>query len=47
MLKVKAGAYPVKAANPRHEHERKVWNDTKLLPDGKIPGDNEAVLGIY
>ena len=35
MLKVKAGAYSVEAANPRHEHEWKVWKDTKL-PDGKI-----------
>ena len=35
MLKVKAGAYSVEAANPRHEHEWKVWNDAKL-PDGKI-----------
>lgn len=46
MLKVKAGAYSVEAANPRQEYEWKVWKDTKL-PDGKIPGDNEAVLGIY
>jgi len=35
MLKVKAGAYSVEAANPRHEHEWKVWRDVKL-PDGKI-----------
>ena len=35
MLKVKAGAYSVEAANPRHEHEWKVWKDTKL-PAGKI-----------
>ena len=39
MLKVTAGAYSVEAANPQHEHEWKVWKDTKL-PDGKllIPG---------
>jgi 5-methyltetrahydropteroyltriglutamate--homocysteine methyltransferase len=39
MLKVKAGAYSVEAANPRHEHEWKVWKETKL-PAGKvlIPG---------
>jgi 5-methyltetrahydropteroyltriglutamate--homocysteine methyltransferase len=39
MLRVKAGAYSVEAANPRHEHEWKVWKDVKL-PDGKllIPG---------
>jgi 5-methyltetrahydropteroyltriglutamate--homocysteine methyltransferase len=35
MLRVKAGAYSVEAANPRHEHEWKVWRDVKL-PDGKI-----------
>jgi 5-methyltetrahydropteroyltriglutamate--homocysteine methyltransferase len=35
MLRVKAQAYSVEAANPRHEHEWKVWRDVKL-PDGKI-----------
>jgi 5-methyltetrahydropteroyltriglutamate--homocysteine methyltransferase len=35
MLKIKAQAYSVEAANPRHEHEWKVWRDVKL-PDGKI-----------
>ena len=35
MLKVKAGAYSVEAANPRYEHEWKVWKETKL-PSGKI-----------
>lgn len=39
MLKVKASQYSVEAANPQHEHEWKVWKDTKL-PEGKavIPG---------
>jgi 5-methyltetrahydropteroyltriglutamate--homocysteine methyltransferase len=39
MLQVKAQAYSVEAANPRHEHEWKVWRDVKL-PEGKvlIPG---------
>ena len=39
MLRVRAGAYSFEAANPRHEHEWKVWKDVKL-PDGKslIPG---------
>jgi 5-methyltetrahydropteroyltriglutamate--homocysteine methyltransferase len=39
MLKVRAGAYLVEAANPRHEHEWQVWQDVKL-PDDKvvIPG---------
>lgn len=35
ILKVRAGAYLIEAANPRHEHEWKVWKDVKL-PDGKI-----------
>ena len=39
MLKVNAGAYSFEAANPRHEHEWKVWEDI-TLPEGKllIPG---------
>jgi 5-methyltetrahydropteroyltriglutamate--homocysteine methyltransferase len=35
MLRVKAQAYSVEAANPRHEHEWKLWKETKL-PEGKI-----------
>jgi 5-methyltetrahydropteroyltriglutamate--homocysteine methyltransferase len=35
LIKVKAQAYSVEAANVRHEHEWKVWQDTKL-PDGKL-----------
>ena len=35
LLKVKAGAYSIEAGNVRHEHEWKVWRETKL-PDGKI-----------
>lgn len=34
-LKVKAGAYSFEAANPRHEHEWRVWESVKL-PDGAI-----------
>jgi 5-methyltetrahydropteroyltriglutamate--homocysteine methyltransferase len=39
ILSVRVGAYVIEAANPRHEHEWKVWQDVKL-PDGKmlIPG---------
>ena len=39
MLSIKAGAYSFEAANPRHEHEWKVWESVKL-PEGKslIPG---------
>jgi len=35
MLNVNAGAYSVEAANPRHEHEWKIWKEVKL-PLGKI-----------
>jgi 5-methyltetrahydropteroyltriglutamate--homocysteine methyltransferase len=35
MLQIKAQAYGIEAANPRHEHEWMVWKDVKL-PDGKI-----------
>jgi 5-methyltetrahydropteroyltriglutamate--homocysteine methyltransferase len=39
MLKIRAGAYVIEAANPRHEHEWQVWQDTPL-PEDKvlIPG---------
>ena len=47
LLKIRAGAYSFEAANPRHEHEWKVWKDVKL-PDGKIliPGviSNSTIL---
>jgi 5-methyltetrahydropteroyltriglutamate--homocysteine methyltransferase len=35
VLRVRAGAYCVEAANPRHEHEWQVWEGVKL-PRGKI-----------
>ena len=35
MLKIRAGAYAIEAANPRHEHEWELWRDV-ALPDGKI-----------
>ena len=35
VLKVRAGAYLIEAANPRHEHEWRVWKDVKL-PDGRV-----------
>jgi 5-methyltetrahydropteroyltriglutamate--homocysteine methyltransferase len=35
MLSIHAGAYSLEAANPRHEHEWKLWERVKL-PDGKI-----------
>ncbi len=39
LLQIPVGAYAIEQANPRHEHEWRVWEDTKL-PDGKvlIPG---------
>ena len=39
MLKVRAGAFVIEAANPRHEHEWAIWQEVKL-PDDRllIPG---------
>jgi 5-methyltetrahydropteroyltriglutamate--homocysteine methyltransferase len=39
VLKVNAGQYAIEMANPRHEHEWRLWEDVKL-PEGKvlIPG---------
>ena len=39
MLQIRAGAYSIEGANPRHDHEWQVWRDVKL-PDDKvlIPG---------
>ncbi len=39
ILKVKVGAYVIEGANPRHEHEWKVWKDARLAPGQVlIPG---------
>ena len=40
LLSIHAGAYSFEAANPRHEHEWRVFADGQRLPDGKvlIPG---------
>jgi 5-methyltetrahydropteroyltriglutamate--homocysteine methyltransferase len=35
ILSVRVGAYVIEGANPRHEHEWKVWKDV-ALPPGKI-----------
>ena len=35
LVRVKAGAYSIEAANPRHAHEWRVWETVKL-PEGKI-----------
>ena len=47
ILDIRAGAFSFEAANPRHEHEWKVWENVKL-PDGAvlIPGviSNSTVL---
>jgi 5-methyltetrahydropteroyltriglutamate--homocysteine methyltransferase len=39
VLGVRAGAYSIEAANPRHEHEWRLWESVRL-PEGKmlIPG---------
>jgi 5-methyltetrahydropteroyltriglutamate--homocysteine methyltransferase len=44
VLQVKAQAFTIEAANPRHEHEYEVWEDVKL-PEGKIliPGVIDSV----
>ena len=35
MLGINAGAYSFEVANPRHQHEWRIWADQKL-PDGKV-----------
>lgn len=35
MLKIDAGAYSFEVANPRHQHEWRIWSDLPL-PEGKI-----------
>jgi len=35
LLKVRAQGYLIEAANPRHEHEWRIWSDLKL-PAGKV-----------
>jgi 5-methyltetrahydropteroyltriglutamate--homocysteine methyltransferase len=35
VLRVRAGAYLIEAANPRHEHEWRVWEKAKL-PQGAV-----------
>jgi 5-methyltetrahydropteroyltriglutamate--homocysteine methyltransferase len=35
MLQVNAGGYSIEAANARHEHEHRLWEDT-VLPDDKV-----------
>jgi 5-methyltetrahydropteroyltriglutamate--homocysteine methyltransferase len=35
VLRVRAGAYLIENANPRHEHEWRVWESVKL-PEGKV-----------
>ena len=39
ILKINAGAYSLEMANPRHEHEWRVWETVKLPPGGVlVPG---------
>jgi len=35
MLQIRAGGYSIEAANPRHEHEWRVWEEVRL-PDDKV-----------
>jgi 5-methyltetrahydropteroyltriglutamate--homocysteine methyltransferase len=35
ILQIRAGAYVIEGANPRHEHEWRVWESVKL-PPGKV-----------
>ena len=44
VLKVKAQAYSIEGANPRHAHEWQIWKDVRL-PEGKIliPGVIDTV----
>jgi 5-methyltetrahydropteroyltriglutamate--homocysteine methyltransferase len=39
LLRIKVGAYSIEGANPRHQHEWRVWENVKL-PEGRgiIPG---------
>jgi len=47
LLKVKAQAYSIEAANPRHAHEWQVWEKVRL-PEGKIliPGVIDTVTSF-
>jgi 5-methyltetrahydropteroyltriglutamate--homocysteine methyltransferase len=47
VIKVKAQAYSIEAANPRHGHEWQVWENVKL-PEGKIliPGVIDSVTNF-
>lgn len=40
ILSVNAGAYVIEGANPRHEHEWRIWEDVKL------PGDKILIPGV-
>jgi hypothetical protein len=42
---VTAGAYLLEAANPRHEHEWKIWKEAKL-PEGKILIGEQGTLAV-
>lgn len=40
VLQVRAGAYSIEAANPRHEHEWRVWEN------GRLPKDKILIPGV-
>jgi 5-methyltetrahydropteroyltriglutamate--homocysteine methyltransferase len=47
ILRVRVGGYSVEQANPRHEHEWRVWEDVKL-PEGRklLPGVVSHVTNV-
>jgi 5-methyltetrahydropteroyltriglutamate--homocysteine methyltransferase len=47
ILRVPAGGYAIEQANPRHEHEWRVWEDVKL-PEGRklLPGVISHVTNV-
>ena len=46
VLKVKAGTYLIEAANPRHEHEWRIWESVKL-PEGKVLAPAKTIAGTW
>ena len=47
ILKVNAGAYVIEGANPRHEHEWRVWESAKLPKDKiLVPGVISHVTNV-
>jgi 5-methyltetrahydropteroyltriglutamate--homocysteine methyltransferase len=45
LLQVRAGAYYVEAANPRHEHECRVWQADRLVRYAEVVGRENIIAG--